>query len=105
MLLQLFFDGGPEFLAAVMIWPAQIRAARALLGLSQAQLAERAEVGLATVQRVERADEGIRGTARSLLKLQLTLEELGVVFIAKDDGAGYGVRLRTPRDEGDMTGS
>lgn len=78
-----------------MIWPAQVRAARALLGISQAQLARHAGVGLATVQRVEQADEEIRGTARSLLKLQTTLEELGVVFIAKDDEAGYGVRLRT----------
>lgn len=80
-----------------MIWPAQVRAARALLGLSQAQLAERAGVGLATVRRVEQSDDEMRGTVRSIRKLQATLEELGVVFIPRDDEYDYGVRLRSTR--------
>ena len=81
-----------------MIWPAQVRAARALRGLSQAQLADRAGVGRATVRRVEQADDELRGTVRSIRKLQATLEELGVVFIPRDDEYDCGVRLR--RSEG-----
>ena len=76
-----------------------MRAARALLGLSQAQLADRAGLGLATVRRVEQSDEEIRGTVRSIVKLQTTLEELGVVFIAKDEDFDYGVRLGSAKRE------
>ncbi len=77
-----------------VIWPAQLRAARALLGLSQAELAKRAGLGHATVRRIEQSEGEIRGTARTVQKLQVTLEELGIIFIAKDDEHGYGVRLR-----------
>ena len=41
-----------------MRYSAQIRAARALLGWSQTQLARRAGLGLATLQRIERAELG-----------------------------------------------
>ena len=41
-----------------MLESAQIRAARALLGWHQEQLAKRAKIGLATIQRLERAPPG-----------------------------------------------
>jgi hypothetical protein len=46
------------------------------------------------VRRIEQSEGEIRGTARSVQKLQVTLEELGIVFIERDDDHDYGVRLR-----------
>ena len=63
-----------------MIGAAQIRAARALLGIGQRELSEIAEVAVSTVKRIEVAEE-ITGSARTLWKLQTALEKAGVVFI------------------------
>lgn len=79
-----------------MIDGAQIRAARALLDISQAELSELASVSVATVKRVEAAT-GIRGAAESLWKIESALERLGVKFIPGDRKKGSGVRLRKPR--------
>ena len=51
-----------------MIMASQIRAARALLGLSQRELAVLAEIGLATVKRIEAAPD-IRGAADTFWKI------------------------------------
>jgi transcriptional regulator with XRE-family HTH domain len=70
----------------------QLRAARALLGWSQTQLAEKAGLSLPTVKRVER--EGgprVSDAARHVLKA--ALEGGGIEFIA-ENGGGPGVRLR-----------
>ncbi|MGA8434576.1 MAG: helix-turn-helix transcriptional regulator, partial [Methyloceanibacter sp.] len=40
-----------------MITPAQVKAARALLGLSQSQLAEMTGLGIATIKRLEVSTE------------------------------------------------
>ena len=79
-----------------MRYSAQIRAARALLGWSQTQLARRAGLGLATLQRIER-DEGIeKGKFSTVIKIQKALEQAGIHFI--DDEAGeIGVRLHLGR--------
>ena len=77
-----------------MIRSEQIKAARALLDLSQTQLAEMAEVGVATVKRIEAAKGEITGTASTLWKIQNALEKAGVVFIPSDQGGGIGVRLK-----------
>lgn len=79
-----------------MIYPEQIRAARALLGLNQTQLAALADVGVATVKRIEVAAGEIRGTAQTIWKLQRALEQAGVRFIDADESAGLGVRLKAP---------
>ena len=76
-----------------MVDAAQIRAARALLDLSQAELAKMASVSVATVKRLEAATE-IRGAAETLWKIESTLEELGIEFIPAEAGRGPGVRLR-----------
>jgi len=76
-----------------MIAASQIKAARALLGLSQRELAALASVGLATVQRMEMASE-FRGAADTYWKIQTALEEAGVEFIPADDAKGPGVRLK-----------
>jgi len=78
--------------------PAQIRAGRALLGLSAQELAKLAGVGSATVQRYE-AGAGAQHRARdTLAKIQEALEREGVEFIG-DPEASPGVRLR-PRPDG-----
>ncbi len=76
-----------------MISSRQIRAARALVGLNQSQLAERAGIGIATLRRIEGTDE-IVGSALTLTRIQRALEQSGIVFIDKDERYGPGVRLR-----------
>ena len=56
-----------------MIGAAQIKAARALLGLDQQELSKLADVGISTLKRIELASE-VTGSARSLWKIQLALE-------------------------------
>src|SRR6516165_4838310 len=76
-----------------MRYSAQIRAARALLGWSQTQLARRAGLGLATLQRIER-DEGIeKGKFSTVIKIQKALEQAGIHF-TEDDTGEIGVRLK-----------
>ena len=74
----------------------QLRAARALVGLSQQELAERSSVGIATIKRIEASGHGLTGTARVLARLLKTLEVEGVVFISNDGALGPGVRLKHP---------
>ena len=79
-----------------MIESAQIRAARGLLALSQAELAEMASLSVASVKRLEAAPE-IRGAAETIWKIQKALEAAGVEFIPEEEGKGPGVRLRRPK--------
>ncbi len=75
-----------------MRYPVQIRAARALLGWSQSELAQRAGVGLATLQRLEQSQSILKGNYATILKIQSVLEQAGISFI--DDGPNdIGVRL------------
>ena len=76
-----------------MISARQIRAARALIGMSQPELAERAGVGVATVRRIEAAVDQVTGNARTLDLIRKALEQAGVRFIEHDDSMGDGVRL------------
>jgi transcriptional regulator with XRE-family HTH domain len=72
----------------------QIRAARALLGWSQANLAKFAGISLATLQRIEQNEGVVKGNFSTVLKIQKAFEEAGIRFT--DDGAGeIGVRLQT----------
>ncbi|MEI9887941.1 MAG: helix-turn-helix domain-containing protein [Rhizomicrobium sp.] len=80
-----------------MITAAQLRAARALAGIDQRQLAEKSELSVPTIQRMEASDGVIRGNVDSLMKLIGALEALGIVLIGDGTasaGGGRGVRLR-----------
>ena len=81
-----------------MITAAQLRAARALLGVDQKRLAELSGLSVPTIQRMEASDGLIRGNVDSLMKLVGALNAAGLDLI--DEAApsvvgGRGVRLRT----------
>lgn len=76
-----------------MIYSAQIRAARGLLGWSQIELATAAGLGISTVKRMEASATLVQGNAGNIWRLQEVLVAAGVEFIAPDASAGPGVRL------------
>jgi transcriptional regulator with XRE-family HTH domain len=80
-----------------MITAAQLRAARALLGIDQRQLAELSGLSVPTIQRMEASETMVRGNVDSLVRLIAAFETAGIEMI--DDGAvsnslGRGVRLK-----------
>lgn len=80
-----------------MITAAQLKAARALLGIDQRQLAEASGLSLPTIQRMEASEGNIRGNVDSLVKLIDALDALGVDLLAagaSSPGGGRGVRLK-----------
>jgi hypothetical protein len=76
-----------------MLSSAQIRAARALLRWSAADLAREASLGVNTIRRAEVSEEGTSLTAANDLAVRRALEAAGVEFI-DENGGGPGVRLR-----------
>jgi transcriptional regulator with XRE-family HTH domain len=77
----------------------QVKAARALLGWSQEELAAAAEVSIPTVKRLEAADGPLGGRAETVSKIRTALELAGVEFI-NENGGGPGVRLRKKKERG-----
>lgn len=87
-----------------MMTAAQMRAARALLGIDQRELAELAGVSLPTIQRMEASDGNVRGVVDTLTKVVEALDRAGVELIgenASSHGSGRGVRLKAPRSRPD----
>ena len=72
---------------------AQIRAARALLKWSAADLARHCALGVNTIRRAEIAEDATSLTIANELAIRRTLELAGVEFI-DENGGGPGVRLR-----------
>ena len=68
----------------------QVKAARALLGWSQDDLAAKAGVSVPTVKRLEAADGLLGGRAETAHKLRRAMENEGVEFT---NGDRPGVRL------------
>ncbi len=80
-----------------MISAAQLRAARALLGIDQRTLATLSGLSLPTIQRMEASEGVIRGNVDSLMKLIAALDAAGVELLgegAPSQGGGRGVRLK-----------
>jgi transcriptional regulator with XRE-family HTH domain len=71
----------------------QIAAARALLGMSQAELAARSSVSVPTLKRMEGSEGAAAGLTNNVGAVCAALEAAGVEFIPKN-GGGVGVRLR-----------
>lgn len=80
-----------------MITGAQMRAARALLGIDQKTLADMAALSVPTIQRMETSGGNVRGVVDSLVKVVDALDRAGVELIGEDAssrGKGRGVRLK-----------
>ena len=75
-----------------------MRAARALLGIDQRELAKISGLSLPTIQRMEASGGVIRGNVDSLMKLVAALDTAGIELIGEggvSQGGGRGVRLKT----------
>lgn len=77
-----------------MIAPSQIRAARALLGINQQELAKRSSVGVATIRRIEVSKNYPTSSTRTLWKIRAALEDAGIRFLDETENLGPGVRIR-----------
>jgi transcriptional regulator with XRE-family HTH domain len=80
-----------------MITSGQLRAARALLGIDQREMAQRCGLSLPTIQRMEASDGVVRGNVDSLMKLVDALAAGGIELIGEgtsSTGGGRGVRLK-----------
>lgn len=80
-----------------MITPAQIRAARALIGWRQADLAAASGVSEVSVKKIERGMTDARGS--TLIKIETAFVAAGVIFLhpgVNRDG-GSGLRMRDPK--------
>jgi predicted transcriptional regulator len=80
-----------------MISAAQMRAARAMLGIDQKALAELAGVSLPTIQRMESSPGNVRGMVDTLSKIVDALDAAGIELIGNDQpgqGRGRGVRFK-----------
>jgi transcriptional regulator with XRE-family HTH domain len=75
-----------------MTTPAQLRAARALLGASQPEIASLSGLSTMTIKRAEGAGQPA-ASAEAMAKVRAALEAAGVEFIP-ENGGGAGVRLK-----------
>ena len=81
-----------------MMTSAQMRAARALLGIDQRTLADMAGLSVPTIQRMEASDGNVRGVVESLTRVVEALDAAGVALIgegAASPTGGRGVRLKS----------
>ena len=74
----------------------QFRAARALLGWSQQELAAKSRVSRNAIIKFENSMS--TPLPRTLEDVVEAFEDAGVIFIPEDDGAGVGVRLQIGRN-------
>lgn len=82
-----------------MITAAQLRAARALVGIDQRRLAELCDLSVPTIQRMEASDGVIRGNVDSLMRLVAALDAAGIELLGEgaiSSAGGRGVRLKGP---------
>jgi transcriptional regulator with XRE-family HTH domain len=79
-----------------MIEASQVRAARALIGWSQSELAGAAGLSLSIVEQFETGAVDAVPT-EAVARMRAALESAGVAFIAKN-GGGAGVRFRKGRE-------
>jgi transcriptional regulator with XRE-family HTH domain len=86
-----------------MITAGQMRAARALLGIDQRQLAQMSGVSLPTIQRMEASEGNVRGVIDTLTKVVEAFDRAGVLLIgegASSQEGGRGVRLKQAKPAG-----
>jgi transcriptional regulator with XRE-family HTH domain len=76
-----------------MLQVAQLRAARALLGWRQEDIAQAAKISVATIRRIESQEGQLTGYVSTVVKIQAAFEDAGIQFIDDDELGGYGVRM------------
>lgn len=76
-----------------MITSGQIKAARALLGLTVAEMAKTAGIGFTTMVRLESADGIPAGNVKTLNAVKSAIEAAGLEFIGTPE-SGAGVRWK-----------
>jgi transcriptional regulator with XRE-family HTH domain len=81
-----------------LITSAQIRAARYLANLSQADIAKATGLSLPTVKRAE-SERDVSVSAEAMEAIRRALEKAGIEFI-DEDGGGCGVRLKKLKRKG-----
>ena len=74
----------------------QLKAARALIGWSQEELASAAGVSIPTIKRLEAREGELAGRQSTADKIHYALEAAGIEFI-DENGGGPGVRLQKRR--------
>lgn len=87
-----------------MITSAQMRAARALLGIDQKTLAELAGLSVPTIRRMEAGPGTVRGVVDSLTRVVEALDRAGIELIgegASSSTGGRGVRLKSQPEASD----
>lgn len=72
----------------------QLKAARALIGWSQPDLAQASGVSIPTIARLETGDGVLGGRDSTSGAIRNALEAAGVVFI-EENGGGPGVRMQS----------
>lgn len=86
-----------------MITASQMRAARALLGIDQRQLAELSGLSVPTIQRMEASEDTVRGVIDTLTKIVDAFDAAGIELIgenAASSGVGRGVRYKLAKGSG-----
>lgn len=73
----------------------QVKAARALLGWSQGDLAAHSGVSEPTIARLEAEDGPLGGRTETVMKIVHALTHAGIEFLS-DNGGGPGVRQALP---------
>lgn len=81
--------------AMSIITKGQLRAARAMLGWSQEELASRSGVSLPSIKRIEPGDDELSIRLDTLSKIQSAFEKAGVDFTREPGWVG--VRLKSPK--------
>lgn len=77
---------------ALTITAAQIRAARQLAGVSQADIAQATGLSVPTIKRAE-SERDVVISSDSIGAIRKALEKAGVIFV-EENGEGPGVRLK-----------
>ncbi len=76
-----------------MITSGQIKAARALLGVTVAEMAKLAGIGFTTMVRLESADGVPGGNLKTITSVKDAFEKAGIEFLGSP-GEGAGVRWK-----------
>jgi predicted transcriptional regulator len=77
----------------IVITGRHLRAARALIGWSQDELAAKAKVALRTITRMEGYDDAVDGRLGTLNRIVAVLEKAGVEFL-NDGKPGVRIKLK-----------